>query len=256
MPAKPSPFIWYDLLTPDLKKAEAFYAAVVGWRIADSGMPGTRYSILHAGDVMVGGLMEPRPGSAGESTSRWHGYIYSADVDGDAARVKELGGRICLPPEDIPGIGRFAIVADPDGAVFNLFKPNSTESPTRVADGTMGHVGWRDLCSGTGDQMWKFYSGLFGWTRTDAMDMGEFGTYQMFATGEGSVGGMMPRQKGMSAGRWLYFFNTDAIDAARARAVKAGGTIYQEPMEVPGGQWIVQVRDPGGAEFGLVAPRR
>ena len=160
MTKTPSPFIWYDLMTPDVKGAEAFYSTAVGWTIADSGMPDMDYSILKAGGIDVGGMMGLPPG-APAMPPMWSGYIHSADVDADAARAAELGGQICNRPEDIPGVGRFAVIADPGGATFNIFKPDGGGTPAEVPDATPGHIGWRELHAGDGKAAWDFYSAMF-----------------------------------------------------------------------------------------------
>jgi predicted enzyme related to lactoylglutathione lyase len=251
-----NPFVWYDLMTPDLKAAEKFYGAAVGWKIADSGMPGMSYSILSAGDVMVGGLMQ-RPKEMGDAAPGWNGHVYVSDVDDYAKRVTKAGGEVHRPPTDIPGIGRFAVVGDPGGAVFILFKPNSEESPAAVPRGTPGHIGWRELHAGDGAKAWDFYSSLFGWSKSQALDMGKMGVYQIFKTGsEDDAGGMMTKMPDTPNPYWLYYFNADAIDAADARVKKAGGKVMMGPHQVPGGQWIIQCADPHGNIFGLVAPKR
>jgi uncharacterized protein len=80
-----------------------------------------------------------------------------------------------------PNVGRFAVVADPGGAVFLLFKPNTEQEPKPVAPMTPGHVGWHELYAGDLDREFAFYSRLFGWTKDRAIDMGAMGTYQTFA---------------------------------------------------------------------------
>jgi hypothetical protein len=253
---KSSPFVWYDLMTPNLKAAEAFYGAVVGWNIADSGMPGTSYSILSAGDVMVGGLMQ-RPKEMGDAAPGWNGHVCVPDVDDYAKRVKKAGGEIHRPPADIPGVGRFAVVSDPHGAVFILFKPNASESPQKAPMGTPGHIGWRELHAGDLDTAWDFYAKLFGWKKSDSMPMPDGGVYQMFSTGDEEMsGGMMTKMPDTPQPHWVYYFNVPSIDSAVDRIRKGGGTIVMEPMEVPGGQWALQAKDPHGNEFGLVAPKR
>lgn len=250
--ASPAPFIWYDLMTPDLAASRKFYAAVIGWKIADSGMPGMSYSILKAGDIDVGGMME----MTGGPPPMWTGYIYSPDVDADTKRAVKLGGSVCKEPEDIPGVGRFAVLADPGGAMFNIFTPNSSESPKEVPPYTPGHVGWRDLRAGDGDAAWAFYSKMFGWTEEGSMESGTGATYRMFATGKDMVGGMMTKRPETAQASWQFFFNTDAIDAAAARVKAAGGKVTMEPMEVPGNDWIIEAEDPHGASFGIVAHKR
>jgi hypothetical protein len=255
MTAEPSKFIWYELMTPDLKAAEAFYAGVVGWRIEDSGMPGTTYSILKAGENTVGGMM-PKPPEAKGMPPKWSGYIYSADVDADVRRAEGLGGKVCNPPQEIPQVGRFAVMADPHGAMFNLFRPSSEGGQAPAAEGSPGHIGWRELHAGDGKAAWDFYSSMFGWTKKDAMDMGEMGVYQLFATGGEAVGGMMTKTPDTPQAHWLYYFNVEAIDAAADRVKAGGGKIAGGPMEVPGGQWIVNCVDPQGVAFALLAPKR
>lgn len=249
----PAPFIWYDLMTPDLKAAAKFYTGVVGWSIADSGMPGMSYSILKAGDAVIGGMMAMVDGGP---PSMWSGYIYSADVDADARRAKTFGGSICREPEDIPGVGRFAVLADPGGALFNIFKPVSSEPRTPAPAKTIGHVAWHDLSAGDGAAAWEFYSKMFHWSKEEAMPAGPDNVYQMFATGAEMVGGMMTKAPETPSANWTYVFTTDAIDAAVERVKTAGGSIVLDPMEVPGGDWLVIAADPFGATFGLVAATR
>ena len=102
-----------------------------------------------------------------------------------------------------------------------------------------------------------FYSKLFGWTKTEAMDMGEMGVYQLFATGGSTAaGGMMTKMPETPAPFWLFYFNVDSADAALKRVNDGGGKVINGPMEVPGPMWIVQALDPQGAMFAMVAPQR
>jgi predicted enzyme related to lactoylglutathione lyase len=255
MKQQASPFVWYDLMTSDVERATAFYSAVVGWKIEDSGMPGQSYSVLKAGDVMVGGLMAVPPASG--LPPMWTAYIYSGDVDADTAKAVTLGGRECKAPADIPGVGRFSVVMDPSGAMFNLFTPSSAEGPGEAPANTPGHIGWRELFMVDPVKTWAFYQGLFGWTKSTVYPMGAAGDYQLFKTrGADDVGGMMKVGPQMPHPTWQLYFNVPALDAAIARVGKAGGTMLDQPMQVPGGQWVVHVRDPQGAVFGLVAPGR
>lgn len=255
MTEKPAPFIWYDLMTTDMAAASKFYTAVVGWNIADSGMPGPmKYNILKTGDTMVGGMMDMPAGAP--FPPMWNAYIASPDVDADVKRVEKHGGSLCKPAEDIPGIGRFAAVADPGGAMFYLFNPNGGEGGGSSAMHAPGTVGWRELRAKDGGKAWQFYSALFGWRKSTAMDMGPMGVYQIFKTvGDGDTGAMMTGSPDLSPG-WFFYFNVAAIDAASDRLKAGGGKITNGPMEVPGGQWVVHATDPQGAPFGLVAPKR
>jgi len=102
----------------------------------------------------------------------------------------------------------------------------------------------------------RFYSGLFGWKKAEAIDMGKMGVYQTFATGGGAVGGIMTKMPEVPWAFWLYYFNVETLDAALARVKSASGKILLEPVQVPTGQWIAQCADPQGAMFGLLAQKR
>jgi predicted enzyme related to lactoylglutathione lyase len=257
MPKNPAPFVWYDVMTSDTKGAAAFYRNVIGWSAQDSGMADRSYTILSMGPTMIGGLMPiPEEARAMGTRPTWTGYIGVDDVDAVAKRVTAAGGAVHRPPEDIPGVGRFAVVADPQGAGFMLFKGASEQTPTPSGPGTPGHVGWHELHAGDGAKAFAFYADLFGWTKGEAMDMGPMGVYQLFATGGSPVGGMMTKTPDTPAPFWLYYFNVDAIDAAAGRVRDSGGQVVNDPMQVPGGSWIVQCRDPQGALFALLAQKR
>jgi predicted enzyme related to lactoylglutathione lyase len=257
MSSKPCPFVWYELMTTDPKAAEGFYRSVVGWTMADAGMPGRSYTLLSAGPTMIGGLMAiPDDARRMGAPPAWIGYIGVDDVDGCAGKLRAAGGAIHRPPDDIPGVGRFAVAADPHGAAFVLFKGASDQMPAPVAPGTPGHVGWHELHAGDGAAAFDFYAGQFGWTLDREMDMGPMGKYLIFASGAEAVGGIMTRMPEMPVPAWVYYFNVDAIDAAAQRVAAGGGKVINGPMEVPGGQWILQGLDPQGALFALVAPGR
>jgi predicted enzyme related to lactoylglutathione lyase len=251
-------FVWYDVMTTDCKAAESFYRHVVGWTAKDSGMPNGGYTLFSAGDTMVGGLMPiPPEACAHGARPSWTGYIGVDDVDAYAARVTAAGGAIRRAPQDIPGIGRFAVVADPHGATFILFRGTSDQAPPPVAPGMPGHIGWRELHAGNGAAAFAFYSGLFGWTKAEAVDMGAMGVYQTFATNGGpAVGGMMTKMPQTPAPFWLYYFNVDAVDAAMGRVTDGGGKIIHGPMQVPGGRFIAHCLDPQGAIFAIIGSKR
>jgi uncharacterized protein len=158
-----------------------------------------------------------------------------------------------VPPTDIPNIGRFAMVADPQGAVFNLFKPVSDMPPPPPDPATPGLVGWHELMAADGEKAFAFYADLFGWTKDEAIDMGAMGRYQLFAAGGAAIGGMMTKPADVPAPFWGYYFQVDAIGAALERLKAASGKVINGPMEVPGGSWIVQGVDPQGAMFSLVS---
>ena len=248
-------FVWYDQMSNDLPGAEKFYSKVVGWTLAPNTMNAQKYTLLKSGETMVGGLM-PIPEDAAKMGVRpaWMGYIAVDDVKKYADKVKAAGGAIYREPTEIPNIGTFAIAADPGGAGFLLFKGNGDEAPAQ--DPTKpGFIGWHELHGGDPEKSFAFYSGLFGWTKGEALEMGPVGTYQIFNS-KGQGGGMIKKMAQEPAAHWLYYITVEAIDAAVGRVKSAGGQVLNGPMQVPGGSWVINGIDPQGAVFALVAPKR
>ena len=251
----PKTFFWYDLATSDLEAARKFYCAVVGWTFQDNSQGGQTYGIFKVGDVGVAGLM-PYPDGMAPPHPVWNGYIAVDDVDAVAERIKAEGGTVYRGPMEVPGVIRFAVVADPQGAVFIIAKGLVHGAMPQLPIGTPGTAGWRELFATDWEKDFAFYEKLFSWTKAEAHNMGDAGTYQLFAAGDAPIGGMMNRHPAMPRSWWNYYFNVDGIDAAKARIEKAGGSVKMGPMEVPGGQWILQAQDPQGGFFALVASNR
>lgn len=250
-------FVWYELITTDVEAAKAFYSGVVGWTTQDMPMPGMTYTILNADGNGVGGLMHiPAEAAAMNVPPNWSGYVAVDDTDASAGKAKALGGSIVRPPDDIPGVGRFAIVADPHGAVIALLTPlPMDDARPRPPRGTHGHTSWHELYAGDLQADFAFYADMFGWRKDEAMDMGPMGIYQLFANQDGVIGGMMTKPEQVPAPGWLYYFQVGDIDAAVRRLTDGGGQLMNGPMEVPGGDWVIQGRDPQGAVFALVGSR-
>lgn len=257
MAVTPASFFWYELMTDDVDAASDFYAAVVGWRPQDfPGSPGMpRYVVMNAGERGVGGIMAVPAGAGPGMRPAWFGYIHTRDTDAATQAVQQAGGAVCRAPDDIPGVGRFSVVADPQGAVFNFLQPNGPDMLPAPA-GTPGHVGWHELYAGDWRAAFDFYSSQFGWTKDREVDMGEMGIYQLFAAGGEAIGGMMDKPPQVPRPAWQFYFNVPGIDAAIGTVAGKGGKVLMGPMEVPRGQWVAQCQDPQGAHFALVAPRR
>lgn len=248
-------FVWYELMTTDADAARRFYQATVGWQAENAGVAGIDYTLLSSAVQPVAGLMAlPEDACAAGARPGWLGYIGVDDVDVTADRIKALGGAVHKAPEDIPGIGRFAVVADPQGAVFALFRGAGDGAMPAVTPGTPGHIGWHELLAADWATVFPFYATMFGWTMAEAIDMGPMGTYQLFAHGGTTIGGMMSKPPEMPAPAWNYYINVETIDAATDRVRANGGQVVFGPMQVPGGTWIINAIDPQGAFFALDAP--
>jgi predicted enzyme related to lactoylglutathione lyase len=250
-------FIWYELITPDPEGAKRFYGQVTGWHYDDMTGGGMTYSVINADGHGVGGIMQiPEEAKAMGAPPSWSGYICVDDCDAAAAKVKSLGGQVIRAPDDIPEVGRFAVVADPHGAVFEIMTPKPMDPPReKLPQGAIGDTAWHELYAGDLAADFGFYEAMFGWRKDQAMDMGPMGTYQLFANQDGVIGGMMAKPAQMPRPAWLYYVRVGQIDEAVERVKQSGGEVLNGPMEVPGGDWIIQGRDPQGAMFAVVGQR-
>lgn len=249
-------FIWYELTTSDLDAAITFYGDVVGWTVTRRPTPGMDYRLIHAGIKDVGGMMAI-PDAAKGMPPAWVGYVDVADVDAEVDAFVAAGGAVAWPANDIPGVGRVAMLADPQGAAIYVMTPLPRTDGQRseaYSPATPGHAGWNEYHARDWAAAFDFYAGRMGWEKGVAMDMGPMGTYQIFNADGVQTGGMMNNPLPQQA--WLFYFNTGDIDDAVARITAGGGAIQLPPMEVPGGMWAVVARDPQGAMFGLLGNRK
>jgi len=252
-------FIWVELMTPDTDAAGRFYSHVVGWQLKDFGSPDMAYTIFEANGKGMGGMMELTDAFKSQGIPpNWTAYVAVDDVDASARQFAEKGGSVMRQPEDIPEIGRFAVVVDPFGAVLCIMTPLPMDTGEFPADtqSLQGHVGWYELFTDNVDEAMAFYGAVFGRTKDHDFDMGEMGPYRIFAHNGKAVGGIMKRMPQIPVCHWGYYFNVDGIDDAITRVSTGGGKVVNGPMEVPGESWIVNCQDPQGAFFSLVSQKK
>jgi uncharacterized protein len=113
-------FCWNELSTNNLEAAKQFYNELLGWTLHQSEAASMTYIEIEAAGRRIGGMYQRSPETGGPMPPHWMAYVAVDDVDGAAARVESLGGKVCVPPTDIPNVGRFAIINDPAGAVFSI----------------------------------------------------------------------------------------------------------------------------------------
>jgi predicted enzyme related to lactoylglutathione lyase len=238
-------FVWHELLTTDTAAAAAFYPRIMPWRTQPSNMPG--YTIFMSGQSQVAGLMA-LPGEAGAAPAHWLMYVGTAHVDATCAQAQSLGARVCKAPTDIPNVGRFAVLADPQGATFAVFTPDSASPPAAPA---FGGFSWHELATTDVTGALRFYGELFGWKKGVGHDMGAMGVYQLFEHGGMTVGGMCGTQGPSTPPSWLSYVHVADSSRAVGAVRSAGGRLLHGPVEVPGGSWIALFMDPQGGAFAV-----
>jgi predicted enzyme related to lactoylglutathione lyase len=244
-------FAWYELMTSDTQAAGKFYSDVVGWTTQE--MPaagGQPYTTFNIGNVGIAGMLNI-PGH-----TAWVGYIAVDDVDAHIEKIVEAGGKLWKPATDVPGMLRFAVLSDPQGAAIVVFTADpKMPTPVRPAPPAPGTIGWNELYTTDLDGGFDFYNKLFGWTKVGDMDMGPMGQYRVFDQGdhkEMGDGGMMMKAPHIPVSCWNFYFCVDAIEAAIERVKSGGEKVLNGPVQVPGGSWIINGQDPQGGMFSLV----
>lgn len=242
--------IWYELITHTPDAAQDFYARVMGWDFDKmAGSPAPDYRVFTTGDgAGVGGLMKAPEGA--DFAPLWTVYFGVADVDAMTERARSLGASVHMEPQDIPDVGRFSFVADPQGAPFYLMRGNSDAESTAFAPAKAGHCSWNELITSDPDAAMVFYGELFGWKKTGTMPMGERGDYAFFGKGEVEMyGAMMRSATNNEKPFWHMAFNVRDIDAARSAIEAGGGKVIHGPVELPGdrNEWLIRGEDHEGA---------
>ena len=247
--------LWYELMTTDTKAAEKFYRTVVGWTaVPFEGSPQPYSTFNRSGDVPVAGLMKQPDGM--NFPPFWAMYIGVQKLEDGVAHIKKLGGKELSPVIDIPKVGRMQMLTDPQGAAFYIYEPaddpKQPEGAPEIVEGS-----WHELMTTDAPAAMKFYTELFGWKQSETMDMGEMGKYYMFNRPHGMIGGMMnkPPQMASVPPNWQIYFRVPDINVAAERIKANGGQILNGPMEVPGGDWVLNAMDPQGAPFSLHAKK-
>jgi predicted enzyme related to lactoylglutathione lyase len=250
-----SRFVWHELMTTDPKAAMAFYGDVVGWKtqpFAEGGGP-EPYNMWVGSQGPMGGVMTlPEQAKKMGAPPHWMGHVEVADVDATVAKARSKGAAIHVPPMDIPKVGRFSVIADPQGASLSVF--HSAQPMPAHHETKQGEISWNELITSDAPAALAFYSELFGWKKLDEMDMGPAGKYFLYGEDK-TYGGMMTKSADMPMPpSWIHYIQVDDLDAALARATAKGAKTIVGPVDVPGGTRIAQLFDPQGAHFALHAP--
>ena len=243
--------VWHEVMTPDPKKAIDFYTKLIGWTVTEFPSPsGEPYWVLNNGKDGVAGVMKMPKGV--QAPPHWMLYVLSENVDADHAKALKLGAQSHVKPTDIPTVGRFAVMMDPQGAAFAMLQPESPEyrkdEPAKV-----GEFSWHELTSDDAKAGLDFYQQLFGWEKRDGMDMGPMGTYQLWSRKGNAfdLGGMMNRAKDMPPSSRTNYIKVKSVDDSAPKLKELGGKVMVGPMDVPGGDRVLIGTDNGGAIFAL-----
>jgi len=235
-------FVWHENVTTDPKRAQEFYTQLFGWGIEVFKAGELEYPMISVGGQSHGGFPTVQEGTP----PHWAGNIAVESVDDTVEKAKSAGGTLIHGPQDIPEVGRFAVFADPQGAVFVAFQ--SAGEPPQAA----GVFVWDELGTQDVEGAERFYNAVFGWTTTDMGE--EYGGYKIFKKGETDVGGVMKMPDPSVPSMWSPYVAVEDVDATVAKAGELGGAAIMEAMDVPNVGRIAVLKDPVGAVFGIIKP--
>jgi len=249
-------FVWRDLMTSDPEKAEAFYTSLFGWTVNPVDMgPGGVYRMLRNRETDFGGI---GPLDSGVPT-HWVSHISTPNVDETTSKAAGLGATVVSPPMDIPNVGRFSVLRDPEGAIFSSFSDSTGQyapEGSTYSDGrTPGGVTWNELMAADASAEANFYSQLFGYT-LETQDMGT-GPYTILSRGpsmEDYEAGVFQKPPDAPVSAWVIYFHVPDLDKALADVSKLGGQTISPIIPVPGIGRVAMVTDSLGAVFGVHEP--
>jgi uncharacterized protein len=236
-------FVWHDHVSDDPEKAIRFYSELLGWETEIFKTGDADYPMIKANGATHGGFGP----SQGGAPPHWMGAIGVEDVDEAARKAEAAGASVVVPPAGIPETGRFAVLTDPQGAVFSVYSSASEDwSPSE------GVFVWDELHTTDVDAAKAFYGEQFGWSAND-QDMGDF-TYTIFESGGEQCAGAMPEQEGAMPPMWMTYIGADDVDGTCKRAEELGAQKHAGPDDIPGVGRFAVLSDPTGAVFALFRP--
>ena len=246
-------FTWHETMTTDVEKSVQFYTTLFGWKteVAEMGAAG-KYTLFLGTAGPVGGCLKAQPGVP----SHWLVYVGSDDVDKTVKAITELGGKVLVPPMDIPSMVRFSIVTDPQGAAFGVVKNLDPKNDVAPPDGppAPGTFCWDELHTSDQDAAGKFYSKIFGWTgKVGDKDPMKYWHWQNKGK---DIGGMLTLQMPNVPPNWLSYIAVSDVDATAKRAKELGAKFLMETMEMKDVGRFAVMQDPAGAAFALFRSAR
>jgi hypothetical protein len=245
----PGKFVWFELVSKDHKRAQAFYRDVLGWKVQAFPMGDQTYEMIYAGDTMVGGYAAPK---SDRQPSHWISYVSVEDVDAAVKAAVANGGKVVDAPYEIPGVGRTARIADPQGAEICPFKNAMGDPPDE--DASQGRFFWNELHTTDTAKALAFYEKMVGFS-SRAMDMGPGGTYHILEKNGLGRGGATNQLAPGVPPHWLPYVFVDDPDTTIAKAKKLGATIQFGPEDIPGVGRFGVLQDSIGAVLAVMKPR-
>ncbi|MET7296124.1 VOC family protein [Streptomyces griseoloalbus] len=245
---------WIDVGAPDIEGAESFYGGLFGWEFRSAGPDAGGYGFFQlAGRTVAGGM----PTTPEQGPPAWTVYFLSPDADATTKATQQARGSVPMPPMEVMGQGRMAMLADPAGVTFAIWEPLLRKGIE--AAGEVGSLCWVELYTPDVARAAAFYHSVLGWeTSAVTFPDGVYTSVNPAGTGDdGMFGGLVPLADDPTeaeTGRphWLPYIGVDDTDAVAARAVELGGRVRMPATSLAGVGRLARLEDPYGARFAVL----
>jgi predicted enzyme related to lactoylglutathione lyase len=238
-------------MSVDPEASSAFFTALFGWtQVPIEIEPHGVYRQLFRGDQLLGGVLALDP--AIKHPSHWISYVDVASLDATVAKTARLGGTVASTPSEIAGVGRFALLADPWGALFCALEwhAGAARPPEPGDNAEPGEIAWNELLTTDPAAAARFYGKLFNWTARSTVDAR--GSYRTMFRGDRPTAGVRNRLPGMAMSAWLIYVEVADLDDSLARVRELGGRVVSEAAADERFGRFAYAADPTEAGFGLV----
>jgi predicted enzyme related to lactoylglutathione lyase len=246
-------FVWNEAGVRDAEAAKKFYTELLGWTPQDMDMgPQGTYTLLQVDGKNVAGLYELKGEQFANVPPHWMPYVAVDDCDERTHRAQALGGRMMMPPMDVPNVGRMSIVSDPLGATLSLFQRSERASADKEVPTGPGTFCWNELMTTNIRQAAEYYGRLLHW-EPNRQQVGDT-PYTVWLNGDQMAGGMMEitEQMGDIQPHWMSYVSVKDCDATVKKAARLGANILHGPMDIPTVGRMATIQDPQGAVFSVI----
>lgn len=239
-------FVWFEHISDSVDAARRFYGELLGWHIDPHAMGEQTYHMIMNGEEGIGGFRQTMPGMP----NHWMGYLSVADVDAAAQAAAGAGAKVLMPPTDFGPVGRGATLADPQGAVFSIWRSADGDREDREPIAA-GDWYWNELMTTDEQAALAFYESVFGFAH-DSMDMGPQGTYYILTKDKIARAGLMRNPQQNVPPMWMPYIRVADCDASAERAKSLGGQICVPPTDIPEVGRFAVCLDPTSAAIGMI----
>lgn len=245
----PGKFVWFDLGTPNLGEAQAFYQDVFAWTYRSPGPSAEEYVLVLNGGRPVAGMFQAEPAGGEQDGATWLALLSVEDVDRAVATARAAGGSVEVEPADVPARGRHALLRDPADAIFGVLRSSSGDPVD--AEVPIGGIFWVDLFARDVDAMASFYSRLVPYEVT-SRQIPDAGEGRFLNAGGMPRAGLVPVDEEANRSAWVPYVRVADVQATLDRVVEGGGFVIVAPdPAILDGNLGVFV-DPNGGVTGVV----